>query len=228
MVGGYEPEDRFDVPGETWSDYKDEADIISDEELRKLEMRDRTRVFMNSINSKGLQNLKTSGVLNNKFVIAGTGSSSFSNDNLNAAELDTIASLERAMAVNLRKWGERLIILSGGAIGWDFWMTAIARKLGIPYVLSIPNEGYGNYYWGKARQIGRYIEMFDNALEVEFVVEDVYGMTGLYIDGVHSNFVRNNRMVNLADAFFVYDTGSPGTRHCFKSIIKRGIPYRSF
>lgn len=209
-----------------WSDYVDETYGISPEEERMLENRELLWKFTNR--SKTGQNLQTNGHLLGKFIIAGTGSSSFPMRNLNQDQQDTLDRLSKLMALNHRKWGDKLVILSGGALGWDWYIAHTAHKLGIPYVLSLPNKGYCNYYYGKANEIRLCMQMLDNALDTEYVVEDVYNTTGLYLNGKHSNFVRNDRMVNLANAFFVYDPTTPGTKHCFNSILKKEIPYRIF
>ncbi len=166
-------------------------------------------------------NLKTA--LAGKYVIAGTGSRSF-------AEL----TMDRKVSISIdlswylthhEQW-DNMVILSGGATGWDHQIARIAHRLQIPYYLAIPNSGYGAYYW-KA-DMDRWRNMVQHAAGVEFTMEEVHQSNSLYLNGVHSNFVRNERMVELASEFVVYDPSSAGTKHCVNLITLNGLPWREF
>lgn len=68
-------------------------------------------------------------------------------------------------------------------------------------------------------------EMLDLAIHVEYTMEDVYASNELYLNGEHSNLVRNRRMIEIANGFVVYDPTSKGTRHCFELLRKKRLPY---
>lgn len=153
-----------------------------------------------------------------RFVVAGTGSRFYDP----AVDQETARRLDSEMAKSLEKHPD-LVVMSGGAQGWDQELTEVADHLGIPYVLCIPNKGYGAYYW---QDDPEWKYMLEHAAAVEYTIEDVHGLTGIYKDGKHSNFVRNDRMVELANAFWIFDGGSPGTAQCVRSIRVAGKPHR--
>ena len=169
--------------------------------------------------------------IDGRFVIAGTGSRSFNPEEHTQAA----ANLAQQVQGNLNKFGDKLVLMSGGAQGWDAQITIMARQFGVPYVLCLPNKGYLDYYWG--RQSPEAMSMLIEAEYVEYTMEDVYNSTSLYLPwpnqmpgyksrGEHSNFVRNRRMVELADAFWVFNPASRGTEHCLTHIKKADKPYK--
>jgi hypothetical protein len=119
--------------------------------------------------------------------------------------------------------GDYLIVMSGMAEGFDHLLAAIALKLGIPLWCAIPNKGYGHHYWHRnsvtgSSQFAEWCRILDSAHRVTYVMEDVHGTSELYLNGLHSNFVRNAWMVEQADDFLVWDPSSKGTAHCVKAI----------
>lgn len=165
--------------------------------------------------------------LKDKFVIAGTGSRSF---HLVEHQAEPNQRLHDQMVMNLEAH-PNLVVMSGGAEGWDETVASIARNLHIPYVMCIPNKGYGDYYWRRHSvhhrdRMAEFDEMLEKAAAIEYVMEDVYHSSRLYVKGVHSNFVRNWRMVELARAFWVYGPTSRGTKDCLDRIKQVGKPYK--
>lgn len=133
------------------------------------------------------------------------------------------------------KYGENLRVMSGMAEGFDKAFALAALSLGIKVIAVIPNRGYGAYYWGRnsltgTDKLGEFHSILDRCEEVIYIMEDVYNTRGLYLtrEGVktHSNFIRNEYMVEHADAFYVYDKTSRGTSHCFKRITDAELPYK--
>lgn len=165
------------------------------------------------------------------FIVAGTGTRSIQT-------LDQTMKLivKYIVMVELRRlkerYGDRLVIMSGMAEGFDKLLALCAIELDIKLWCAIPNRGYANYYWGRNSLTGQNQEaafnaILTNAWRVTYVFEDVHGKTtGLYINGRHSNFVRNDYMVEQANAFLVWDPSSSGTRDCFDSIRRSGKPYK--
>lgn len=153
------------------------------------------------------------------FVVAGTGSRSF-----NDAE---IVDKLNGYIVTLKEAHPDLVLMSGMAEGWDEQIAISAQALEIPYVATVPNEGYGDYYWRRNSRSGkdRYSEFTDYLSKAQCVG---YVCDGIYEKGVHSNFVRNTRMVELGDGFLIYDPRSRGTADCFGKIRKAQKPFRIF
>jgi len=155
--------------------------------------------------------------ISGRFVIAGTGSRSYRRTD------EVFDRLYQQTSLFAEKYPD-LVLMSGGAQGWDTEIANVAWLLNVPFVMCIPNKGYGPYYW-KNNLDGWYF-MLACAAAIEYTMEDVYQSNSLYLNGVHSNYVRNSRMVELADAFFVYDAGSSGTRDAVKKIEQAGKPYK--
>ena len=147
-------------------------------------------------------------------------------------ELAVVLSAAKAL------YGERLVVLSGASEGLDEELAYAAFQLQIPYVLAIPSPGYGDYYWRRTSQTKRdrtpeWEELLSHAQGVEHTSTDVLGLAANALYGpslldprqqLHVNFVRNERMVLLADAFVIYDGGSPGTKHGRELIKGHGLP----
>ena len=152
------------------------------------------------------------------YLLAGTGSRSCP------------GSIHNTLCTRLDKmlqWQPQAEVLSGGCPGFDHQLALAAYEVGAVYHLCIPNKGYAGHYWKDRWDEWQF--MAENAVTIEYVMEDVYGKNDIYlwVNGkkTHSNFVRNTRMVERADGFLVYDAGSPGTRHCVEEIKRAGKPY---
>lgn len=148
-----------------------------------------------------------------------------------------LAGLERCQYV-LGQVKEELLahsdvqVMSGMAEGFDECVAAAAVQLDLPLHAVIPNYGYGQFYWGRNSQlkVDRY-HLFEEYVayaaengSVTYVIEDVYNTTGVYANGKHSNFLRNEVMVERADRFVALDENSKGTKHCIAAIEAAGKP----
>ncbi len=120
-----------------------------------------------------------------------------------------------------------LHLISGMAEGWDEAIAKAAMRNNIPFTAMIPNKGYGNYYWGrnsllKIDRMNTFNQLVNAASNV------IYVCSSLYVDGVHSNFVRNQAMVDACDGALVYEATSSGTRDAVNRLTKAGKPYKVY
>lgn len=166
------------------------------------------------------------------FVFAGTGSRS-----LRTAPREVLVDAMERCTVRIRirqeQHGDRLVVMSGMAEGWDECVALAALRLGVRLWCAIPNRGYGAHYWGRNSVLGfdrleAFLGIMSQAWRVTHVMEDVYSQQGIYLDGEHSNFVRNRFMVDGggdfpgADDFGVWGPESRGTAHCVTAIKRAG------
>jgi len=162
------------------------------------------------------------------FIVAGTGSRSLQSASIE--DKNKAHEIVTNELIRLRKKYEDLIIMSGMAEGFDKLLAIVALELGIPLWCAIPNIKYGDYYWGRKsltgkNQMDQFNDIISHADSVVYIDQE-YGITGLYRDGKHLNFIRNEYMVNAANAFLVWDPSSKGTAHCFAEIRKANKPYK--
>lgn len=164
------------------------------------------------------------------FIVAGTGPRS-----LQTASVDDKKAAYSIVAEELIRlrasYGEDLLIMSGMAEGFDNLLATVALDLEIPLYCAIPSKSYGSYYWGQKSATGqnrlaRFNEMVKAAKYVTYVDKVTPGMQGLYRDGKHVNFIRNEYMVFSANAFLIWQSDSPGTRNCIKLVQDSGKPYK--
>jgi hypothetical protein len=159
------------------------------------------------------------------FIVAGTGSKSLKTATQEVKD-QAIARTTTALEALKAQHGDRLVVMSGMAEGFDELLANLAIKLEIPLIAAVPNKGYGAYYWGRnsltgTDRIANFSWMLSKAKKVVYVMEDVHGIArGLYLNGRHSNFLRNDWMVAQANHFLVWDPSSRGTADCFGSIRK--------
>jgi hypothetical protein len=161
------------------------------------------------------------------FIVAGTGSRGLklaSQEIKDRAVAATTASLEALKLIH----GDKLRVMSGMAEGFDELIAMVAIKLEIKLIAAVPNKGYGAYYWANhsltgTNRMGHFNGIIARADKVINVMEDVHGIQrGLYLNGRHSNFLRNDYMVAQANHFLVWDPSSSGTADCFSSIREAG------
>jgi uncharacterized phage-like protein YoqJ len=111
-----------------------------------------------------------------------------------------------------------LMIMSGGAQGFDFLLAEAAHILGIEYVFAIPNSGYVNYYWPTMTDHQKAV--FDGASRILTICNS------LYQNGLHSNMVRNLFMIKHSMFMLVYNPTTPGTKHCYGEILKQNRAHK--
>lgn len=124
-----------------------------------------------------------------------------------------------------------LTLISGMAEGWDEAIAKVAMRNDIPYIVMIPNLGYGKYYWQqnsllKRDRMATFNELITNATDIVYVCKYIYEN----VDGVrtHANFIRNQAMVSACDGALVYDAASSGTRDAVTRLKKAGKPYKVY
>lgn len=154
------------------------------------------------------------------FFLMGTGSRSMLT---NPHRVDIYNSL-KDWVLAFREQHPGLVLISGMAEGWDEAVAKIGMREGIPYIAAVPNQGYGDYYWRRKTQTGENrIHTFNTLLA--HAKEVVYVCDTLYVDGVHSNFVRNSWMVDRTNEAVAYMAHSSGTRDAIAKLAAKKIPY---
>lgn len=120
-----------------------------------------------------------------------------------------------------------LVIISGMAEGFDELLARRAIALGVPFIAAVPNRGYGAYYWSAAHsrdgkdRLDEFNELLAAAAEVCYVCR------GVYEGRLHSNFVRNQWMVDHSDELVVRrESGKGGgTADCFRRATEAKRPW---
>ena len=162
--------------------------------------------------------MKTSDMplLDGKFVIAGTGSRSLILDEgkMNKVQEYLIDLLTQAKA----KHGNNLVVISGMAEGFDEALARAAMCVGVTLIAAIPNKGYSAYYWRNNSQLK--VDRMDSFQELAGYAHRSGGVhyvcgKDIYVNGKHSNFVRNEWMADRADVVWVYNPISKGTAQCY-------------
>jgi len=155
-----------------------------------------------------------------KFIIAGTGSRELILDMDKRRKVrDYLAGL---LTQAKEKHGDKLIVISGMAEGFDEALARAAIMTDVPFTAAIPSSGYIKHYWGKTSLLKRdrmaeAEEILSKALEIVYVCPGIYGP-----DGRHSNFHRNEWMVDHADIVWVYNPTTRGTAQCYAYCKKIG------
>jgi len=161
--------------------------------------------------------------VDNPFYIMGTGSRSM----VNHPHAKQIYEGLRDFLVEAYARNSNIILISGLAEGWDEAVAKVGMRECIPYIAAIPNSGYGEYYWARKSQTGHNRISVFNEL-VASAQEVVYVCDTLYVNGVHSNFIRNSWMVDRANEAVVYMAHSSGTRDAVAKLSALKIPYTTF
>jgi hypothetical protein len=127
-----------------------------------------------------------------------------------------------------------LTVISGMAEGWDELVARRCVALGIPFTAALPHRGYGAYYWSAEGSLsgqdrtGELNELLAAATSVRYICGSVYGE----LDGrrLHSNFVRNQWMVDHADELVAHrEPGlSRGTDDCLRRAQGADKPWVEF
>lgn len=159
------------------------------------------------------------------YVVAGTGSSTFDEHDI------TITYQLYEMLADLQQDHNNLLVMSGGARGWDYVIAREAKRLKIPYVLILPNETYIDYYWSRRNKsfandrLSDAQQMVADAVMVYYVCEDAKGSRNFWGG---ANLDRNDFMAQHANEFLVYDGASNGTRQCVATIKRMGKKMTDF
>lgn len=144
-------------------------------------------------------------------IISGTGSRAFS---LNGPRFNALA--DEVIRVKARY--PKLVIMSGGATGFDEALAKLAIAHQIPLVLVMPNRAYPGKYWGaKGKDQARLGDFHDMEDAAQCVI---------WLDGTPN--ARNLHMIQLADFFWVDKVRAldnsqfNGTRHCYQCLCTAG------
>lgn len=151
-----------------------------------------------------------------KFIIAGTGSRELVKDKEQWTKVFTY--LVHLLNGAKEKHGDNLLVVSGMAEGFDEALAKAAFVTNTALLAAIPNKGYSKYYWQNNSATGNdRMEEFqelakyaDKTGGVHYVCNGIYGA-----DGRHSNFHRNEWMVDQANIVWVYNPTTRGTAQCY-------------
>lgn len=157
-------------------------------------------------------------------VISGTGSRSLQ---LKPEDARRVLPALRARLKELKQPPGNVIVMAGGAEGFDSALVHAAKLEGIPYILALPSKDYGDYYWRrnsvtKTDRSAKFQEYVDGAYRVIYVCENFMGNEPKRPG--KANFDRNQYMVDHGDFFFAYDPTSSGTKDCVRRIKKVNKP----
>jgi hypothetical protein len=162
--------------------------------------------------------------LDGKFVIAGTGSRSLI---LDEEKMDKVEDylIELLYQAKL-KHGNNLVVISGMAEGFDEALARSAMCVGVTLIAAIPNKGYSAYYWRDNSQLK--IDRMDTFQDLAGYAHRSGGVhyvcgKNIYVNGKHSNFIRNEWMADRADVVWVYNPTSTGTAQCYNYCRTNGI-----
>lgn len=158
-----------------------------------------------------------------KFIIAGTGSRELVKDHKEWRKV--VDYLIDLLYKAHQKHGDNLLVVSGMAEGFDEALAMAAYGCQLPLLAAIPNKGYSKYYWQNNSLTGEdRMSDFQNLAKyahttggVHYVCDGIYGP-----DGRHSNFHRNEWMVDQADIVWVYNPTTRGTAQCYAYCKKVG------
>jgi hypothetical protein len=170
------------------------------------------------------------------YVVAGTGPRSIKVSSRATRSAAWQLLLDRM--VHLRAvHGDRLVVMSGFAEGWDEAVAKAGIEVGARLWAAVPNGGYGAWYWSaehsltKQDRIAEFEALLAQAWRVTYVMEDVHHTSRLHLNGRHANFLRNDWMVvgdgrgfSGAHDFLVLGPVKPksGTADCVETIKAAG------
>ena len=161
--------------------------------------------------------------MDDKFIIAGTGSRELV---LNDDMFQKVFNLLVTLLIGAKeKHKENLLVISGMAEGFDEALAKAAMKVGVNLLAAIPNKGYSRYYWENNSILGinRMQEFQEMAKYAAGTGGVHYVCQKIYVEGKHSNFVRNEWMADKANIVWVYNPSTRGTAQCYKYCKDNGI-----
>lgn len=173
-------------------------------------------------------------VLDDAYLLMGTGTR------------DTILYVDpRAFYLRLEKYvletfadkisAGNLILIAGGAEGFDEMFAAVGFRNNIPVMLYIPTRDYGDYYWRRnskcdENRMREFEHMLSLAHSVHYM-EDRYGSYRKTMQGpkyevngklIHANFARNQAMVDDCHGCCAYDFPSRGAQDAIRRVREAG------
>jgi len=153
------------------------------------------------------------------FYIAGTGSRELIlNVDKRREVRDYLADL---LTQAKEKHGDKLIVISGMAEGFDEALARAAIMADVPFIAAIPSSGYIEYYWGRTSMLKRdrmseAQEILSKAREIVYVCPPSrYGNGVRHTQNGGANLDRNEWMVEHADIVWVYNPTTTGTAQCY-------------
>lgn len=159
------------------------------------------------------------------FVVCGTGNRLF-----NLFDDPILMDLCQLAIEDLRQQHGKILIVSGGAQGWDHYIAKVARQTESPLALVIPSPEFPNFYWGPRGSLDRrdhrdeWERLVDQAVEVFYVNSSFIGRNGR---AGGSNFDRNVALAEIGQHFLVWNESARrgGTSHCVDLVRAAKIPF---
>ena len=139
----------------------------------------------------------------------------------NEKQIQLIKDLKSELLEYKKQYND-LSVIVGMAEGWDEEVAKAAIALNIPFHAYVPNSTYPIYYWRLHSEyhkdrLSQYNEIISKAESVLYVCGEQ-----VYQNGIHSNLVRNNKMVDDCNiAFVYYDNKSVGTKYTLRALDKQ-------
>ena len=134
------------------------------------------------------------------------------------------SDLERHVLA-IREEQPDLVGIVGMAEGWDEALGKVCFRNDIPYHCYVPNFTYGHHYWRDHSKLGvNRMSTFNKLMRGAQKRVIVCGKE-LYVNGTHSNFIRNQAMVDVADYALVYMPNSRGTKDGVSRLVKAKVSY---
>lgn len=166
-----------------------------------------------------------------KFTISGTGSRELVQDESKFAQV--LEYLTDLLAKARAKHGEKLLVISGMAEGFDEALAKAAMANGISLLAAVPNRGYSKYYWkdhsltdmnrfADFQELAEYANSTGGVVYTCGCVKSQPAKCGHW-DGRIYNFQRNNWMVDQADIVWVYNPTTRGTAQAYKYARDKGV-----
>lgn len=151
-----------------------------------------------------------------KYVVCGTGHRP---NKLGGYSIDAAFRTEMKIVDWLDEKGgdfrDNLVIISGGALGWDQALARAAARCGVPYLMYLPFEGFDSRWPPSSRK--ELEGLCSAALDVVYVEEPGYAPWKMQR--------RNEAMVDTSDLVLACWNGTQGgTANCVRYAEKIGRP----
>lgn len=132
-------------------------------------------------------------------------------------------------------------LVTGGQEGFDEACAKIAMRNDIPYLIALSNDMFPHHYWGNAsvlRNVPDRLQTFKTIKDAAQEIKIVSPGDKVFIDGTHTNHIRNQWMIdetmefipegNTAVGLICQIGEDPNVVDFMKRARNKGLPYHSF
>lgn len=118
------------------------------------------------------------------------------------------------------------IFISLLAEGFDEAVAKACLDSSIPYVVMLPNTGYGTHYWRNNSLLGR--DRYDRFTELLMGCRTASYSCGrsVFVNNEHSNYIRNREAVAMAEFALLFRPETSGTKDVVRKLNSAGKPAR--